>query len=198
MVRLLEKTRFKRYLLVCWWRGVKLVWPGRKWIAWWRSFPGGTEGRRKLCTVPCHSYICGAWRSKEVGRGDFYGGESTPLTHHGKGLNIYIDYLIFHLNRQQTYAYQGVRNFSENLACFVFLRNPFWDSPFRLITDNIKLTMWTNPVQSTILKMFSGIVTHFQWHHSLHLLQLAMNILGSCSTSYLENSRQQKVNINKQ
>ena len=137
MVRLLEKTRFKRYLLVCWWRGMKLVWPGRKWIAWWRGFPGGTEGRRKLCTVPCHSYICGAWRSKEVGRGDFYGGESTPLTHHGKGLNIYIDYLIFHLNRQQTYAYQGVRNFSENLACFVFLRNPFWDSPFRLITDNI-------------------------------------------------------------
>ena len=34
-------------------------------------------------------------------------------------------------------AYQGVRNvnFSENLACYVFLKHPFWDSPFCLITD---------------------------------------------------------------
>ena len=37
----------------------------------------------------------------------------------------------------RTCAYQGVRNvcFSENLACFVFLKHPFWDSPFCLITD---------------------------------------------------------------
>ena len=36
-------------------------------------------------------------------------------------------------------AYQGVRNvrFSENLACFVFLKHPFWDSPFCLITDEV-------------------------------------------------------------
>ena len=29
-------------------------------------------------------------------------------------------------------AYQGLRNvsFSENLVCFVFLKYPFWDSPF--------------------------------------------------------------------
>ena len=35
------------------------------------------------------------------------------------------------------YIYQGVRNvrFSENLACFVFLKHPFWDSPYCLITD---------------------------------------------------------------
>ena len=34
-------------------------------------------------------------------------------------------------------AYQGVRNvcFPENLACFVFLKHPFWDSPFCFITD---------------------------------------------------------------
>ena len=34
-------------------------------------------------------------------------------------------------------TYQGVRNvrFSENLACFVFLKHPFWDSPFCLITE---------------------------------------------------------------
>ena len=37
-------------------------------------------------------------------------------------------------------AYQGLRyvRFSENLACFVFLKLPFWDSPFCLINDDIK------------------------------------------------------------
>ena len=36
-------------------------------------------------------------------------------------------------------AYQGVRNvcFSENLACFVFMKHPFWDSPFCRITDDL-------------------------------------------------------------
>ena len=40
---------------------------------------------------------------------------------------------------QSTCAYQGVRNFhfSENLACFVFLKHPFWDLPFSLITDEV-------------------------------------------------------------
>ena len=27
--------------------------------------------------------------------------------------------------------------FSENLACFVFLKHPYWDSPFYLITDEL-------------------------------------------------------------
>ena len=37
----------------------------------------------------------------------------------------------------RTCTHQEVRNvrFSENLACFVFLKHPFWDSPFFLITD---------------------------------------------------------------
>ena len=36
-------------------------------------------------------------------------------------------------------AYQGIRNvhFSRNLVCFFFLKHPFWDSPFCLITDEI-------------------------------------------------------------
>ena len=40
----------------------------------------------------------------------------------------------------KTCAYQGVRNlrFSENLPCFIFLKHPFWDSPFCLITDDMK------------------------------------------------------------
>ena len=42
------------------------------------------------------------------------------------------------LIRTRTCAYQGVRNvrFSENLACFVFLKHPFWDSSFCLITED--------------------------------------------------------------
>ena len=38
----------------------------------------------------------------------------------------------------RTCAYQGVRNvlFLENLACFIFLKHPFQDWPFCLITDN--------------------------------------------------------------
>ena len=45
------------------------------------------------------------------------------------------------LIRTPTGAYQGARNvpFSENLACFVFLKHLFWDSPFCLITDAMKL-----------------------------------------------------------
>ena len=42
------------------------------------------------------------------------------------------------LIRTGTCTYQGVRIlFSENLASFVFLKHPFWDSPFCLITDNL-------------------------------------------------------------
>ena len=39
----------------------------------------------------------------------------------------------------RTCAYQGVRNvrFSENLARFVFLKHPFWDMSFCLITDEV-------------------------------------------------------------
>ena len=39
----------------------------------------------------------------------------------------------------RTCAYQRVRNvrYSENLACFVFLKHPFWVSPFCLITDDL-------------------------------------------------------------
>ena len=47
-----------------------------------------------------------------------------------------ISYPLIHIC---TCAYQGVWNvcFSENLACFVFLKHPFWDLPFWLITDEL-------------------------------------------------------------
>ena len=40
-------------------------------------------------------------------------------------------------------TYLGIRNvsFLENLACFVFLQHPFWDSPFCLITDDLWLRL---------------------------------------------------------
>ena len=47
----------------------------------------------------------------------------------------------YSLLRARTCAKQGVRNvcFSENLACFLFLKHPFWDSSFYLIIDDIKV-----------------------------------------------------------
>ena len=47
------------------------------------------------------------------------------------------------LIRTRTCAYQGVRNvcFSEILACFAFLKHPFLDSPFYLITDDFQYVM---------------------------------------------------------
>ena len=57
-----------------------------------------------------------------------------------KARQIFRTFLVF------TCAYQGLRSirFSENLACFVFLNNPFWDSSFCLITDALwyKSHMW--------------------------------------------------------
>ena len=43
----------------------------------------------------------------------------------------------------RTCLYQGVRNvrFLENLGWFVFLKRPFWDSPFCLITDEFTYTL---------------------------------------------------------
>ena len=42
-------------------------------------------------------------------------------------------------------AYQEVRNvrFSENLECFAFLKHPFWDSSFRLITGVLSISFHT-------------------------------------------------------
>ena len=47
------------------------------------------------------------------------------------------------LIRTRTSAYQEVRNvcFSESLACFAFLKHPFWDSPFCLITDGFSKSL---------------------------------------------------------
>ena len=43
----------------------------------------------------------------------------------------------------RTCAYQGVRNvcFLDNLACFVFLKHPFWDSLFCFIKDKFTVIL---------------------------------------------------------
>ena len=40
------------------------------------------------------------------------------------------------------YARKKFVRFSENLACFVFLKHPFWDSRFCLITGVLFLRFW--------------------------------------------------------
>ena len=42
-------------------------------------------------------------------------------------------------SKKHTSAYQGVRNvcFSKNMTCFVFLKHPFWYSPFCFISDDL-------------------------------------------------------------
>ena len=55
-------------------------------------------------------------------------------------------------------AYQGVRNdrFSENLACFVFLKHPFWDSPYCLVTNKVSSASeaYLRPCQTSIMEVF--------------------------------------------
>ena len=56
-------------------------------------------------------------------------------------------------------AYQGARNvcFLENWACLVFLKHPFWDSPFCLITDALQITL-----EHILIQKFNSI-RHFGW-----------------------------------
>ena len=56
-------------------------------------------------------------------------------------------------------AYQGARNvrFLENWACVVFLKHPFWDSPFCLITDALQIRL-----EHTLTQKFN-LIRHFGW-----------------------------------
>ena len=56
--------------------------------------------------------------------------------------------------RTRTFAYQALRNvrFSENLACFVFLKHLFWVLPFCLITNELIYSDKTFKLQELIEK----------------------------------------------
>ena len=66
----------------------------------------------------------------------------------------------------RTCAYQGVRNvrFSENLACFVFLKRPFWDSPFCLITDEFTLFVRHLPFTLNKIMETSQLICTENWY----------------------------------
>ena len=69
--------------------------------------------------------------------------------------------------RKAIFSYPLIRThtnvrFSENLACFVFLKHPFWDSPFGLTTDD-KSLWWSalreiaeEPVYQSMKNTFFG------------------------------------------
>ena len=65
---------------------------------------------------------------------------SKPVFQENKARQIFRKTNIFYpLIRPRTCPYQGVKNvrFSENLACFLFLKHRFWDSLFCLITEEL-------------------------------------------------------------
>ena len=54
-------------------------------------------------------------------------------------------------------------HFWENFACFVFLKHPFWDSPFYLITDDY-LSSKTCETKGTVSAIFFMIISHYDCH----------------------------------
>ena len=95
----------------------------RSWV--WRNF-----SEHLFCKTSVSNYLClSAIRLK---------GESQNGCFRNKARQIFRKTNIsYTLVCTRKCAYQGVRNvyFSENLACFVFLKHPFWDSPICLIID---------------------------------------------------------------
>ena len=90
--------------------------------------------------------------------------------------------------RTRTCAYQGVQNvrFSENLVCFVFLKHPFWDSPFCLITDDL-----TNQIagmsgmkllNSLIFCMLTEIYENLQIHFKMCMVKNGRGTSGLSGT----------------
>ena len=88
-------------------------------LLWWRCLPG------------YQSEIVGNKAERRISNGCF---KKTKHVKFSEKTNIF--YSLIHT---RTFAYQRVKNvrFSENLTCFVFLKHPFWDSPFYLLTDEI-------------------------------------------------------------
>ena len=66
--------------------------------------------------------------------------EETALIIEKENLFSFDSFIWGHFAYPRTCAYQGLRNirFWENLTCFVLLKDPFWDSSFCLITDEIQ------------------------------------------------------------
>ena len=102
---------FYRYEQLCTYRRQE------KWIVWWRGLPEGTGGRGyfvRCLVVVIFMGLGGArrwggggdfkvviWRrASHKGRKNFYEEGLDPSRHNGKGLNIYLDYLMIFPSRQ--------------------------------------------------------------------------------------------------
>ena len=86
----------------------------------------------------------GSWEYQKIVGNKAKGRISKRVFQENKACQIFRKTNIsYPLIRTRTCGYQGVRNvcFSENLACFVFLKHPFWDSPFCLMTDEIVFSL---------------------------------------------------------
>ena len=86
------------------------------------------------------------------------------------------------LIRTCTCTYQGARNlrFSENSTCFVFLKHPFWDSPFCLITDLVAFVFLWNGAISACCNLYRN--------STLSIQELNFSALNSAIESFVQYS----------
>ena len=69
---------------------------------------------------------------------------------------------------------------TENLACFAFLKHPFWDSPFRLITDDVFLKLCVYVWNVIILYLIISSVYKQIGRHRAPCLVLTVILLWQC------------------
>ena len=95
------------------------------------------------------------------------------------------EHFLPHLTFLTYVCYLGVRNvrFSENLSCYVFLKHPFWDSPFCLITNALADTFsWDWPSQGSNQDKIDHLTNEEQGHYGNIIL---WNILNTYLHTYL-------------
>ena len=77
-------------------------------------------------------------------------------------------------------AYQRVRNvrFLENLTCFVFFLQPFWNSPFSFIVTSSAL--WRKKIKNILCPIFAfklKKLINLTTQHKYYLVKLALSVL---------------------
>ena len=84
--------------------------------------------------------------------------------------------------RTRTCAYQGVRNvrFSENFACFYFLKHSFWDSPFCHFLEEIQYQK-LKPLLLFSLTILKKIINTHKYF--LHISTILMT--GNCKIQFI-------------
>ena len=91
------------------------------------------------------------------------------------------------LIRTRTCAYQGVRNvcFSEILACFAFLKHPFWDSPFDLFPTVCRSMKFRNLWRFTMQTLCWKILLKVEWLIIFHKFAI-INVGGELRNHFLK------------